>query len=339
MKIKKYLPGIFMAFLIAIISTFLGNKVHIIGASVFALIFGIILNLIIKDKTPYKNGLKFTSKKLLKTAIVFLGASLSIQQILTIGKYSLYVMSFTLLAAFGSGYLLSSILKINWKMSTLISAGTGICGGSAIAAISPTIDADESDITYAIAATFIFDILMIILFPIMGNLLGLSDLSFGLWTGTAVNDTSSVVAAGYAFSDQAGEFATIVKLTRTLAIIPIVLLFSFIGAYKKGKEYKESNNEIQVNKGRYLIEIAPWFILLFLVFSVINSLGYISTNLKDSLNIISKFLMAMALGAIGFNTDIKKMVRAGINPMILGFLVSLIVVVVSLIVQFSLGQI
>lgn len=339
MKIKNYLPGIFMAFLIAIIATFLGDKIHVVGSTVFALIFGILLNLVIKDKSTYEIGLKFTSKKLLKTAIVLLGASLSIQQILTVGKYSLYVMSFTLLAAFGFGYLLSYILKINWKMSTLISAGTGICGGSAIAAISPTIDADESDVTYAIAATFIFDIIMIILFPIMGNLLGLSDLSFGLWTGTAVNDTSSVVAAGYAFSDQAGEFATIVKLTRTLAIIPIVLLFSFIGAYKKGKTSMENNSQVKVSKGKYLVDIAPWFILLFLVFSVVNSFGYIPIELKDTLNIISKFFMAMALGAIGFNTDIKKMVSAGINPMILGFLVSLIVVVVSLVVQFSLGQI
>ena len=117
---------------------------------------------------------------------------------------------------------------MDWKLSSLISAGTGICGGTAVATLSQVIDADDSDVAYAISATFIFDVVMVILFPIMGAALGLSDMAFGLWAGTAVNDTSSVVAAGYAYSDAAGDFATIVKLTRTLSIIPVVLAFSYL---------------------------------------------------------------------------------------------------------------
>ena len=135
-------------------------------------------------------------------------------------------MLFTLATCFGVGYFIGKALGRNWKMSNLISAGTGICGGSAIAAIAPVIDATDVDVAYGMSATFLFDMAMIVLFPILGRWLGLSDAAYGLWAGTAVNDTSSVVAAGYAFSEQAGDFATMVKLTRTLAIIPTVLSFA-----------------------------------------------------------------------------------------------------------------
>lgn len=112
----------------------------------------------------------------------------------------------------------------------MLCVSTAICGGSAVAAVEPTIEADNRDIAYAISATFLFDLLTVLIFPWAGRLLGLSDTSFGLWVGTSVNDTSSVVAAGYAFSDVAGQLAVIVKLTRTLFIVPIVLVFSAINA-------------------------------------------------------------------------------------------------------------
>jgi uncharacterized membrane protein YadS len=145
-------------------------------------------------------------------------------------------MVFTLLTCFGGGYFIGKALGLNWKLSNLISAGTGICGGSAIAAISSVIEADDNDVAYAMSATFLFDMAMIVLFPIMGRAMGMSDEAFGIWAGTAVNDTSSVVAAGYAFSEGAGDFATMVKLTRTLAIIPTVITFAFVQLHLKRKE-------------------------------------------------------------------------------------------------------
>jgi len=200
-----------------------------------ALTIGIIISSRLESTTHLKAGLNFSSKRLLKLAIIFLGTGLSISKVLEVGKYSLFIMLFTLSTAFLTAYIFSNLLTINWKLSNLIAIGTGVCGGSAIATLSPIIEADENDIAYALSATFIFDILMILLFPLMGKFLGLSDLSYGLWTGTAVNDTSSVVAAGYAFSEQAGDFATIVKLTRTTSIIPIALIFSVISGYQKSK--------------------------------------------------------------------------------------------------------
>ena len=194
-----------------------------------------------------------------------MGLTLGFSQVISVGKYSLIVMCFTLFAAFGGGYVLGRLFNMNWKLSSLISAGTGVCGGSAIAAIAPTIDVRNSDIAYAISATFIFDVLMVILFPIAGAYLGMSDIGFGLWAGTAINDTSSVVAAGYAFSDAAGAYSVIVKLTRTLSIVPIVLIFSVIHA-KQEKKYDTNIERKKVN----IQKIFPHFILLFLLMVAIK---------------------------------------------------------------------
>ncbi|QRN86698.1 YeiH family putative sulfate export transporter [Clostridia bacterium] len=334
MKHHNKIPGILLSVAVGSLAYWLGKFFPVVGSAVIALALGFGLNLVISDKSQIKEGLSFSSKKLLRWGIILLGATLNIQQIVQVGIYSLNVMIFTLASAFGFGYLFGKLLKINWKMSSLISAGTGICGGSAIAAIAPVIDADDSDIAYAIAATFMFDMVMIILFPILGRAMGLSDISFGLWAGTAVNDTSSVLATGYAYSDVAGEFATIVKLTRTLAIIPITLIFAGIGVKNKVKEAGPTRS---ANLGSYIKTITPWFILLFIGLAIINSIGMIPTALAPYFKPLSKFCMAIAMVAIGLNTDFDKIKKSGMNPMILGFLVSLIVVVVSIAVQSYLG--
>ena len=333
---KKIIPGLLLSLAIAIIATMLNQYVHLIGASVFALLLGMFINFFMKDTKKYKDGITFTSKKLLKVAIVLLGTSLSVSQIIHVGKYSLVVMVFTLAAAFGFGYLIGKIFNMNWKLSSLISAGTGICGGTAVATLSQVIDADDSDVAYAISATFIFDVIMVILFPIMGAAIGLSDMAFGLWAGTAVNDTSSVVAAGYAYSDAAGDFATIVKLTRTLSIIPVVLAFSYLNEKLKLKNDDGAN---LTHKKVNLKKIFPWFILLFLGAALLNSIGLIPATLSSSLATLSKFLMVMALAAIGLKTDIRDVKKSGPLPMLHGFLISTIVVIVALMVQVFLGQV
>lgn len=333
---KKILPGVLLSLAIAIIATILNQYVHIIGASVFALLMGMAINFFMKDTTTYKAGITFSSKKLLKVAIVLLGTSLSVSQIIHVGKYSLVVMVFTLAAAFGFGYLFGKLFKMDWKLSSLISAGTGICGGTAVATLSQVIDAEDSDVAYAISATFIFDVVMVILFPIMGAALGLSDMAFGLWAGTAVNDTSSVVAAGYAYSDAAGDFATIVKLTRTLSIIPVVLAFSYLNERLKQKQNSAVSGE---QKKINLKKIFPWFILLFLGAAILNSVGIIPAALSSTLSTLSKFFMVMALASIGLKTDIRDVTKSGFLPMLHGFIISAIVVIVALVVQVFLGQV
>ena len=230
MKLKRDLPGFAAALAVAVLACWLESlmPVHLVGSAVIAMFIGMLVNYFAKPTAMVTPGLRFTSKKVLKFAIVLLGLSLNIATILNVGRLSLTVMVFTLATCFGGGYFIGRALGLNWKLSNLISAGTGICGGSAIAAIASTIEAEDNDIAYAMSATFLFDMAMIVLFPIMGRALGMTDEAFGIWAGTAVNDTSSVVATGYAFSEAAGDFATMVKLTRTLAIIPAVVVFAFI---------------------------------------------------------------------------------------------------------------
>ena len=197
----KLFPGIFLSVAIAVIATWIESSmpIRLIGAAVIAMFIGMILNHFIGGNRLIVSGVKFTSKRLLKFAIVLLGLSLNITTVLNVGRMSLTVMVFTLLTCFGGGFFIGKALGLNWKLSNLISAGTGICGGSAIAAIAPTIDADDNDVAYAMSATFLFDMAMIVLFPIMGRALGMSDQAFGIWAGTAVNDTSSVVASALGF--------------------------------------------------------------------------------------------------------------------------------------------
>ena len=336
-KTGKLVPGFAAALIIAAISKLIESilPIHLIGASVIALFIGMIINHFWKPNDTFSAGLKFTSKKILKFAIILLGASLNIKIVLEVGKMSLCVMAFTLFTCFGVGCFVGRALKINWKLSNLISAGTGICGGSAIAAIAPVIDADDSDIAYAMSATFLFDMAMIVLFPIMGQAMGLSDMAYGLWAGTAVNDTSSVVAAGYAFSEAAGDFATMVKLTRTLSIIPTVIAFALINARIKRKEAGAGGAAVKAKLG--LTKIIPWFILGFLALAVINSFGVIPQAVSSGMKDVSKFLMVSALAAIGLNTSFKDMKKSGFAPMLHGFIISALVVVVAIAVEYFMG--
>ena len=336
--VKRYLPGCALALVIAAAAKLLerlenATGLHLIGASVIALFIGMLVNRFYPPNEATKPGIRFTSKKILKFAIILLGASLNIRTVLTVGRFSLTVMVFTLATCFGLGALIGKALGLNWKTSSLINAGTGICGGSAIAAIAPVIDATDLDIAYGMSATFLFDMVMILVFPLLGRWLGLSDAAFGLWAGTAVNDTSSVVATGYAFSEAAGDFATMVKLTRTLAIIPAVLVFAAIGVHKKKKEAAGQSAAVRVN----MKSVFPWFILGFLAMSALCSLGVIPAALAAGLKSASKFLMVAALAAIGLNTNFKELCRSGAKPMLHGFIISLLVVLVAIAVEYAIG--
>ena len=335
-RYASYLPGIGMAVIIAAVARLIEGllPIHIIGAAVIAMFIGMGINALWQPTAAFKPGLTFTSKKLLKFAIILLGAGLSIGVILNVGKMSLMVMAFTLLTCFGGGYFIGKALGLNWKLSNLISAGTGICGGSAIAAIAPTIDAKDTDIAYAMSATFLFDMAMIILFPIMGRAMGLTDIAYGLWAGTAVNDTSSVVAAGFAFSEAAGDFATMVKLTRTLSIIPTVLIFALINVRIKRREAQAAGSAAEIKANVSVKKLFPWFIVGFLAMSALKSVGLIPDAVSDVLKDLSKFLMVAALAAIGLNTSFKEMSKSGIAPMLHGFIISALVVIVAIGVEY-----
>ncbi|MFL0250997.1 YeiH family protein [Clostridium neuense] len=333
-NIKNLLPGTAAAFIIALVANELGKLAPIVGAPVFGILIGLLINNSIGKPKYLDLGVNFTSKKILQWAIIVLGAGLNFNQVKTTGIESLAVTFFTISAAFLSAFLIGKILKVKDDLKTLIGVGTAICGGSAIAAISPIIEADDMDIAYSISTIFLFNIIAVLIFPPLGHLIGFSDKAFGLWAGTAVNDTSSVVAAGYAFSSRAGEYATIVKLTRATMIIPISLIFTAIMAYKKKKAAKE-NKEINYKFSK----VFPWFILWFLVASILNTLGLFKGSSIGYINAVGKFMIVMALSAIGLSSDFRRMIKSGVKPILLGLIVWFNVAVVSILVQFALGQI
>jgi uncharacterized integral membrane protein (TIGR00698 family) len=241
-------------------------------------------------------------------------------------------MMFTIAAAFITAYLFGKIMKVPFKLTTLIGMGTAICGGSAIAAISPIIEAEDKDIAYSISTIFLFNVIAIVAFPALGHMMGLSQSGFGLWAGTAINDTSSVVAAAYIYGNEAGAYATIVKLTRTTMIIPISLIFAGFAIFNRKKDAGEKHVHYDI------VKIFPWFILWFLAASMLNTFGIIPHGAAKIFTETGKFMIVLALSAIGLHTDFKKMVETGFKPMLLGMIVWFAVAAVSLIVQKLMGS-
>ena len=336
-KTKKhglFVLGVAICFAVAGLSVLVEKLIpgDLLGASIIALFMGTIINSFFHPDWM-KPALKFTSKKILKAAIVLLGASLSINTIMSVGKMTFFVMIFTFAMCFGGGYFIRKLFGLNWKLSNLISAGTGICGGSAVAAIAPVIDADDKDIAFAMSSTFLFDMVMVALYPLMGKALGMSDIAYGIWAGSSVNDTASVVASGYAFSEAAGDFATMVKLTRTIAIIPTVLVFAYIGTRMKQRQMQTANGGKKVN----ILKIVPWFIGGFLVLAVVNSVGLIPTAVSGVMKGASKFLMVTALAAIGLGTSITDFKKAGLAPMFYGITIDTLVTLTALAVIWCMG--
>ncbi len=319
---KKLIPGLTLVTIIAIIAWLLGQQFTIIGAPIFGIILGMIGGIFLKQ-TIYKPGIKFSSKKILQFSIILIGFDMNLYNIFKVGLQSLSVIIFTLSAAFITAYFLGKKLKINPHTTTLIGVGTAICGGSAIAATAPVIKADDKEIAYGISTIFLFNIIAVFVFPFLGHILHMSDAGFGMWSGTAINDTSSVVAASYTYSNAAGNFAVVVKLTRTLMIIPITL---FLAIYTS----KKSNTEQHYS----IIKIFPWFIIGFILASIISTFTGLPDTIQNHLVIAGKFFIVMAMVAIGLNTHFKDMINKGYKPILLGFSTWLAVGLTSLIVQY-----
>jgi uncharacterized integral membrane protein (TIGR00698 family) len=321
---KKISPGILLVLAIAIPAWYLGKSFPIMGGPVFGILMG-ILAAFWKRPSVFNEGIKFTSKKLLQTAIILLGFEMNLYNVIKVGSQSLVVMLFTLTAAFMTAYLVGRALKLQGNVAILIGVGTAICGGSAIAATAPVIKAEDKEIAYSISTIFLFNVAAVFIFPAIGHLVQMSDIGFGIWAGTAINDTSSVVAAGYSYSDAAGSLATIVKLTRTLMIIPIAL---FLAIYTHKKTTQNTNFALS--------KVFPWFVLGFIAASIISTTGLVPLETGKLLAQFGKFLIVMAMAAIGLNTNIKQLISNGIKPILLGLCCWIAVALTSIIAQYML---
>ena len=323
---REYMDGILYALLFAIPAYILGLYFPIVGGPVFGILLGMLFA---KKRRPQatESGIKFTGKKILQYAIILLGFEMNLFHVVEVGEQSLYVMIFTLLAAFGAAFLMGKILGLDRDMTALVGAGTAICGGSAIAAVAPVIGAKDRDVVISIATIFFFNVLAVFIFPFLGHAMGMSDAGFGMWAGTAVNDTSSVVAAGYAYSHEAGAYATIVKLTRTLMIVPVCLFFALL----------MMRSAAQSGTGFSLKRIFPMFVLYFVLACIVNTTGILPAEVSHGLGMLGKFSIVLAMSAIGLNTDLPSLLKNGTRPLLLGMVCWIAVAGTSLIVQHVLG--
>ena len=323
-------PGLLLAGMIAVAALVLGRWLPLVGGPVFGIVLGVAIRNLVSLPEAVQPGIRFAGEKILQWSIIALGFGLSLTQVANTGMESLTITAVTIVAAFTSALALGKLLNIPSKLKLLIGAGTAICGGSAIAAVTPIIRADEHDTAFAISTIFLFNLVAVLVFPALGHLMGLSQEGFGLWAGTAINDTSSVVAAGYSYGKEAGDHATIVKLTRATLIIPMCLILAAIEAWKHKKS----------DAGDFkLSAVIPWFILWFVVASAARTLGLIPEVALPVIHVAANFLIILALTAIGLSADLRRMASMGLKPIALGLGVWVAVAVSSLAVQFATGQV
>jgi len=319
----KKISGILLCALIAFPAWLLGKALPVIGSPVLGILFGILLA-IRKRPAVLESGITFSSKKLLQYSIILIGFDMNLFNVVKTGRDTLFLMAFTLLSVFLSAYFFGKLLMVKKNANILIGVGTAICGGSAIAATAPVIGADNEDIASSISTIFLFNVIAAFLFPFVGHVLRMTDHNFGLWAGTAINDTSSVVAAGYTYSDTAGNLAVVVKLTRTLMIVPVTLVLALYVSRKRMQD-KEP--------GFSLVKIMPWFVLGFITASLISTFLPIPAELKKALVQTGKFLIIMAMAGIGLNTNIIKLVKNGLRPILLGMFCWFILAITSILAQ------
>lgn len=318
---KKNAPGLFVCLLLAIPSWLLGRAFPVIGGPVFAILAGMVVTLILGHRASLQPGIAFTSKKILQYAVILLGFGLNLSEIAKVGLLSLPIICTTITISLLIAFFLRKRLSMPSNISVLVGVGSSICGGSAIAATAPVIGADDEEIAQSISVIFLFNILAALFFPTLGGLLGMSNEGFGLFAGTAINDTSSVTAAAATWDTLHGtggavlNYATIVKLTRTLAIIPITLALAFWRTWQVKRGSSVSSGSFQLRK------VFPFFILFFVLSSIITTTATmygVDAGFFQPFKELSKFFIVLAMAAIGLNTNLIKLVKTGGKPIFMG---------------------
>lgn len=338
--LKKHGKGILLCLAIAVPSWFLGKAFPIIGGAVIAILAGMVVTLLLRDKSGMEPGIRFVSKKVLQWAVILLGFGMDLNVVVQTGRQSLPIIVCTISVSLLVAFFLRRWMQIPGKVATLVGVGSSICGGSAIAATAPVIDADEEEVAQAISVIFFFNVLAALLFPALGQAIGFDTTSgeaFGIFAGTAVNDTSSVTATAATWDSMWNlgsatlDKAVTVKLTRTLAIIPITLVLAFL---RTRREKQDGGNRVDFKK------IFPFFIPFFIAASIVTTVAVhfgVSASVFDPVKELSKFLIVLAMAAIGLNTNIVKLVRSGGKPIALGGCCWISITAVSLLMQHLLG--
>jgi uncharacterized integral membrane protein (TIGR00698 family) len=311
--------GVGLCVAVAAVATGLGRLAPIVGAPVIGLVIGVLISLRRRPGRSLAAGLHLCSHQVLQVAVASLGLQLTLGEAVAAGVHSLPVMAGTLAICLLAAALLGRALRVRSSLRTLVGVGTAICGASAIAAVTPVIDAAAEDVAYALSTVFVFNAVAVVVFPLLGHALAMSQQAFGLFAGTAINDTSSVVAAGAVYGAGAAQHAVVVKLTRTLFIVPICIGLALWRRRRRGGAHLPR-----------IWQLVPWFLVAFVVISAVVSVAPPSPSLRSLFSAVAVFLITIALAAIGLSTDVGGVRRTGPRPLVLGAALWVLVSVSSL---------
>jgi Predicted membrane protein len=309
---EKAWPGLLVAVVLAVFATWLGKYISWLGGAGVGILSGVIIASLVQFPAVTKPGFTAAGKQILQTAVILIGAGLNLAAVWRTGLETLGLMACTISAVFLVAWFVGRKMGITANNRDLIASGTAICGGSAIAAVAPVIGAKDEEISYSISVVFLFNLAAVVIFPLLGQAMHMSPERFGIWAGTAVNDTSSVMAASFAYSAGSVPTATLVKMTRTIMIVPMALIFSFIAATRAKKDSVRSAGSFS------FVKVFPWFVLGFLFMSLWTTWGGLSPEWASWFQAAGKFLIVVALSGIGLNTNIRKILATGTKPIILG---------------------
>ena len=322
-KFINLVPGLILTSILAGLACFVHSRLatNVIGSLLISIVFGMIVGNVLKPPKRYQPGIKFSLKKILKFSIILLGLKLSFTDVLAIGYVDLGITAFTITCTFLFAFWLGKSLGLNHKLVQLIAAGTSICGTSAIIATNGVVDASEDDLSYSVATVTAFGTMAIFLYPLCNQILQLSDHQFGLWCGISIQQTAQVIATSFQNGTASGEVATVSKLARIIFLAPTIIMLGLTSARRKESAQKISWSKLPI----------PWFILLFLVVSSMNTWIRIPENVQNIISTLNAFLMAMATAAMGLETSFIKIKQSGFKPFYLSGLCWLFLSVISLI--------
>ncbi|MFI1533158.1 YeiH family protein [Streptomyces anandii] len=338
-RLTRRLPGLALCVAVAAAATVVGTWLPVVGGPVAGIVAGVLIAAVRRPGERLQPGITTASRSVLQLAVVVLGCQLSLTQVVEVGGTSLPVMVGSLVACLTAAYFLGRRLGIGRDLRTLIGVGTGICGASAIAAVTPVIGAASAEVAYAVSTIFLFNIAAVLVFPFLGHLLGLGQHAFGLFAGTAVNDMSSVVASATTYGDEAGQYAVVVKLTRTLLIIPVCLGLAALADRRRAAAHLAVPAGPAPAGRVNVLKLVPWFLVGFLLTAAANTAGLIPDRAHSGLSTLSVFLITVALSAIGLSTDTARLRRAGHRPLLLGGCLWVVVSVTGLCLQYLSAQI
>ncbi|HEX2140933.1 MAG TPA: putative sulfate exporter family transporter [Candidatus Limnocylindria bacterium] len=328
------LPGLGLVLLVALPARVIGAVTpDVLSEITIAVVVGVVTANLVALPDSFMAGIRFAVRVLLRVGIVFLGAALSFGAVVSTGLGALVVIVLSMLLALGLTIVLGRLLGVPPRLALLVAVGTAICGNSAIVATAPVIEARDRDVSFAIGTITLFGLSAVLLYPAFGHLMGLSDEVFGTWAGVAVNDTSQVTAAGFAYSEAAGATATIVKLTRNALMGPVILV---IGAWyaswsrSGGSADRSGSGEGGRQRRARLSEMVPLFVIGFLALAVANSAGLIPPVAATAFEDLARFLILLALAGVGLSTNLREMRAVGLRPLYLGLGVAAVLAVFSL---------